>query len=78
MSPKTRKLRVKHGSELKLVYPQEGIGPELFDKLPFARFSLSPMDGPYLEANTAAAVQYVKAHPKWRLNTQVHKLIGVP
>jgi hypothetical protein len=35
------------------------------------------MDGPELAANTAAAVEYVKHHPNWRLNVQTHKLIGV-
>lgn len=77
VSPKTPRIKVKMGSELKLVYPQQRITPDLFDQLPFARFSLSPMDGPQLAENTAAAVDYVLTHPQWRLNTQTHKLIGV-
>jgi 7-carboxy-7-deazaguanine synthase len=77
VSPKTRTLRVRHGSELKLVYPQERITPDLFERLSFGRFSLSPMDGPDLAENTAAAVEYVLAHPQWRLNIQTHKMIGV-
>ena len=29
------------------------------------------------EANTALAVEYCKAHPRWRLSLQTHKLIGL-
>ncbi len=66
------------GNELKLVFPQEKARPENFAHLGFAHFFLQPMDGPDLEANTAAAVAYCKAHPQWRLSLQTHKLIGIP
>jgi organic radical activating enzyme len=35
------------------------------------------MDGPNAAANTAAAVAYCQAHPRWRLSVQTHKLIGI-
>ncbi|MGE0023735.1 MAG: 7-carboxy-7-deazaguanine synthase [Hyphomicrobium sp.] len=66
------------GDELKLVYPQAGLAPESLLALDFPRRYLSPMDGPDLAANTAAAVAYVKAHPVWRLSVQTHKRIGIP
>ena len=66
------------GDELKLVYPQEGLAPESLLGLDFSRRYLSPMDGPHLAENTAAAVAYVKAHPVWRLSVQTHKRIGIP
>lgn len=78
ISPKTPTLRVTVGNELKLVYPQNGrIKPERYEGLNFEHFWLSPMDGPSLAANTARAVDYVKANPRWRLNTQMHKQIGI-
>ena len=78
VSPKTPKLRIDRADELKLVYPQAGrIQPETFEDFDANVFWLSPMDGPNLAENTAAAVEYVKAHPQWRLNIQTHKVIGV-
>ena len=41
-------------------------------------FFLQPMDGPAREANTAAALRYCLAHPRWRLSLQTHKLLGIP
>lgn len=79
VSPKAgAPLRLTRGQELKLVYPQPGLDPEDFAKLDFASFWLQPMDGPDRAANTAAAVAYCLAHPRWRLSLQTHKLIGIP
>jgi 7-carboxy-7-deazaguanine synthase len=69
---------VERGDELKLVYPQPGAEPERFENLAFAHFLLQPMDGPDRTRNTALAVAYCKAHPRWRLSLQTHKLIGIP
>jgi organic radical activating enzyme len=66
------------GSELKLVFPQPGVAPEEFAELSFAHFWLQPMDGANLAANTAEAIAYCLAHPRWRLSLQTHKLIGIP
>jgi 7-carboxy-7-deazaguanine synthase (Cx14CxxC type) len=66
------------GDELKLVYPQPKALPERFAQLDFRHFFLQPMDGPDLAAHTAAAVAYCRAHPRWRLSLQTHKLIGIP
>jgi len=52
--------------------------PERFEHLNFTHFFLQPMDGPDREANTAAAIEYCKAHPQWRLSLQTHKLVGIP
>ena len=65
------------GQELKLVFPQALAMPERFEGMAFERFWLQPMDGPDREANTAAAIDYCLAHPKWRLSVQTHKYIGV-
>jgi 7-carboxy-7-deazaguanine synthase len=78
VSPKAGSQRVvKTGQELKLVFPQVGAEPALYESLNFENFYLQPMDGPNAAANTAAAVAYCQAHPRWRLSVQTHKLIGI-
>jgi 7-carboxy-7-deazaguanine synthase len=79
VSPKAgAELLVRSGDELKLVYPQDGGEPERFERLRFDHFFLQPMDGPQREVNTAAALRYCLAHPRWRLSLQTHKLLGIP
>ena len=68
---------VDRGDELKLVYPQAGAEPERYERLRFERFFLQPMDGEERARNTALAVAYCRAHPRWRLSLQTHKLIGI-
>ncbi len=78
VSPKAEApLVATRGDELKLVFPQPTAMPERFEGLDFRHFLLQPMDGPALAANTAAAVAYCLAHPKWRLSLQGHKVAGV-
>jgi len=79
VSPKAgTRLKQRSGHELKLVYPQEGLPPEAVAGLAFTHRFLQPMDGPERDRNTALAVAYCKAHPRWRLSLQSHKLIGIP
>lgn len=79
VSPKSgADLVLKRGNELKLVYPQVGAEPERFADLAFDSFFLQPMDSPQRDANTAATIEYCRAHPKWRLSLQTHKLVGIP
>lgn len=66
------------GDELKLVWPQPGFDPAALAALAFRHFFLQPMDGPDAAANLAACVAYCRAHPRWRLSLQTHKLIGIP
>ena len=79
VSPKSgSELVIIQGHEIKLVFPQPGAAPELFDALSFEHFFLQPMDGPDRAANTAAAVGYCLAHPLWRLSLQTHKILRIP
>jgi 7-carboxy-7-deazaguanine synthase (Cx14CxxC type) len=79
VSPKAdAELKLKRGSELKLVYPQPLAQPERFADLMFDHFFLQPMDGLAREANTRAAIAYCLAHPQWRLSLQTHKFTGIP
>ncbi|OYV48319.1 MAG: 7-carboxy-7-deazaguanine synthase [Acidocella sp. 20-58-15] len=78
VSPKAgTQLAISQGDELKLVFPQPNAGPECFESLAFTDFLLQPMDGPDQTDNTAAAVSYCLAHPRWRLSLQTHKLLGL-
>lgn len=78
VSPKgSAPLQQTSGHELKLVFPQSEAPPAAFEHLGFERFYLQPMDGPDKAANTAAAVAYCLANPRWRLSVQTHKLIGI-
>lgn len=79
VSPKAgTTLRLTRGDELKLVYPQPGADPGLFEDLGFPRLYLQPMDGPAAAENTRLAVAYCLAHPQWRLSLQTHKYLGIP
>jgi len=78
VSPKAgAQLVLRRGDELKLVYPQAGIEPELYADLDFAHFFLQPMDGPQRWENTRSAMAYCKTHPQWRLSLQTHKILGI-
>ena len=70
-------LKLVSGDELKLVYPQRTALPEMFEDLSFRHFFLQPMDGPNVQENTRAAIEYCLEHPQWRLSLQTHKYIGI-
>lgn len=79
ISPKAdTPLQLTAGDELKLVFPQPKASPERFSALSFEHFFLQPMDGPQLATHTEQALAYCKAHPRWRLSLQLHKLLGIP
>ena len=78
VSPKANApLVLKHGNELKLVFPQPNLDPKQFEALDFDEFFLQPMDGPHLAENIRAAVEYCLANPRWRLSVQTHKVLGI-
>jgi 7-carboxy-7-deazaguanine synthase len=68
---------LRSGDELKLVWPQPGIDPRALENWDFSHFLLQPMDGPDLADAREAAIAYVMDHPKWRLSTQTHKVVGI-
>lgn len=79
VSPKsTAPLVQRSGNELKLVYRQKDAPPEAFADLAFDFFFLQPMDGPSQREEIAAAVDYCRRHPQWRLSLQTHKILGIP
>jgi 7-carboxy-7-deazaguanine synthase len=78
ISPKAGSETVQRsGQELKLVWPQPGSDWQAMEGWDFAHFLVQPMDGPALAENRAACVAFILDHPKWRLSTQTHKILGI-
>ncbi len=78
ISPKAGSTVVQRsGNELKLVWPQPGSDWQGMETWDFDHWLIQPMDGPDLEANRAACIEFVLHHPRWRLSTQTHKLLGI-
>ncbi len=78
VSPKAgADLRVTHGNALKLVYPQKGAEPELYEQMHFTHFFLQPKDGDQIKYNTQRTTQYCSEHPQWRLSLQRQKMLGI-
>lgn len=67
----------RQGDELKLVFPQPSLMPDQLGTTDFTHYYLQPMDGPNVRENTAQAVKYAMAHPKWKLSLQTHKILGI-
>lgn len=79
MSPKANtEIIVRKGHELKLVFPQAGAEPELYEDYDFEHFFLQPMDNAEQDANIQKTLQYCLKHPKWRLSLQTHKMLQIP
>ena len=78
MSPKAgTEIKLKAGSEIKVVYPQKNLEPEEFSDLDFKNFFIQPMDSQELEANVAKSIKFCMDNPKWRLSLQTHKILGI-
>ena len=68
----------RSGDELKLVWPQAGVDPQALLGWDFRHYLIQPMDCADAQAARQAAIDYVLAHPEWRLSLQTHKLLGLP
>lgn len=68
-------LHLKHADEVKVVYT--GIDPEHWrNDIQTDNWLLQPLDKNG-HNNTTDVVEYILAHPTWRLSLQTHKLIGL-
>jgi len=67
----------RQGQELKLVWPQPGIDPTELEGWDFEYYLIQPMDGPTLASARQAAIEFILDHPRWRLSTQTHKVVGI-
>jgi len=68
---------LRKGNELKLVWPQTAINPDELLQWDFDHFLIQPMDGLNAVSTREAAIGFVLDHPRWRLSTQTHKLLGI-
>ena len=79
VSPKANaNLNLIKGNELKIVYPQCGINPRLYEKLEFDHFFIQPLDGENKNKTIKKSKEFVMKHPQWKLSLQTHKTIGIP
>ncbi len=78
VSPKANaELLQTKGDELKLIFPQKGAEPPLYENLDFQHFFLQPMDGSDVVQNTTLTLRYCLDHPKWCLSLQTHKWLDI-
>ena len=78
VSPKSgSELKQMTADELKLVYPQKGAEPEIYESYLTSNFLLQPMDGIDSVRNTKSAIEYCLSHPQWKLSVQTHKILGI-
>ena len=79
MSPKANtEIKLRKGSEVKVVYPQKNLNPDNFNVLDFKNFYIQPMDGIDQKDNIKRSEKFVLDHPKWKLSLQTHKILGIP
>lgn len=67
----------RKGHELKLVFPQPDLMPEMVEGWDFEHFFVQPMDGPDAAANLQSALAHCLDNPRWRLSLQTHKITGI-
>lgn len=78
ISPKAHSEVVQRsGNELKLVWPQPGSDTQAMESWRFDHLLIQPMDCADAVAARDTAIAFVMAHPKWRLTTQAHKMLGL-
>lgn len=78
ISPKAGSAIVQRsGDEVKVVWPQAGLDMDEIAGWDFSNRLIQPMDDPDLQANEQTAIEFVLAHPGWRLSLQTHKLLGL-
>jgi 7-carboxy-7-deazaguanine synthase (Cx14CxxC type) len=78
VSPKAGTTIVQRtGNELKMVWPQPGLDFKQFEAWDFEHLLVQPMDGPNAHSAREACIAFVIRHPRWRLSTQTHKLLGI-
>lgn len=77
VSPKTKPI-VTRCNELKVIFNGKPTANDYGIKA--SHYYLQPEDTGDAKRNadiTAACIEYIKRHPKWRLSLQIHKLINI-
>lgn len=73
LSPKAAPVVLEKADEVKLVL-SEGIDPSPWEAFPAPWHFIQPCSC----RNTEEVIEYVKAHPQWRLSLQTHKYLAIP
>ncbi len=78
VSPKVNsKLLVTKGNEIKLIYPQNNLNLNNYEKLNFDHYYLQPLDNNSSVDNCKKVIKLVLNNPKWKLSIQTHKYLGI-
>jgi organic radical activating enzyme len=78
VSPKVKSnIVIKEGNEIKVIYPQEKLNLEKYEKLNFEHFYLQPLDNKNAVDNCKKTIEHVLENPKWKLSIQTHKYLGI-
>jgi len=79
VSPKSMAaLLVESGSELKVVFPQDGLDLAALGRLEFSHFFMQPKDDENYEGNLKQVLSFCRKNPQWRISLQTHKLLQIP
>lgn len=65
------------GQELKVVWPQPGLDMAEMEEWSFDHHLVQPIDHPDQPEARERCVDWVLAHPRWRLSLQTHKALGL-
>lgn len=77
-SPKDKPWAIDRVDELKIVYRGQDVEAILAEFPSVKNIFLQPCyDAATGTANTAATIEYIKAHPHWRLSLQTHRMLGI-
>lgn len=81
VSPKQGRVVVEHCQELKLLHGQGADDPARWELFDAEVYCLQPIDvegdAALSALNVADTIEYCKAHPKWRLSLQTHKITHI-
>ena len=78
VSPKVNsRLLVTKGNEIKLIYPQNNLSLNKYEKLDFDHYYLQPLDNNSSVDNCKKVIKLVLNNPKWKLSIQTHKYLGI-
>lgn len=76
---KDEEWKQRTGNELKVLFPDAFSLDMFFNVDGFDHYWVSPIAGEVTQSlNLEKAIEFVKEYPRWKLNTQVHKLLWIP
>ncbi|MEZ4907376.1 MAG: 7-carboxy-7-deazaguanine synthase [Saprospiraceae bacterium] len=70
-------LKQNHGNELKLVFPQDDLNPNIFMSLDFDNYYLQPKESLEYDDNLKLCLDYCLQNPDWKLSLQTHKYLNI-